>query len=648
MRFQSKWICSLLIVYPCLSVTSIAQNTLSDSLQKILPSLTGKEKLQALGDLCYYLSSTDVAKAEKLGRDALSLAEEMGDSMLVASAANDLSTCLYRKGSYDDALEYTYRALAIRKKSGDRKAIGSSINKLVVIYIDQVKLDSALKYGLEAVEIFSSLHDTLNHAISLNSIASIYTKEREWNTCLQYAEEAYALASQFGHPYPIAGAAGNIALVKQEAGKADEAIKWYNVALTNFELLGSAVDIATVASNLGVVYRQQQKLPEAKAAYEKALGMSVQIGERNGIAHYNANLGSVNIDLGLYAEAEKNFEIAMEIARTENLGRVKLNCYDGLAELFSKTGRGIEAYQMVEEYKALKDSLYNSEKSEQLADMRTKYESEKKEQENLLLQQEKAAKERENKFLLFGSLAFIALLSTAGVFYYRANQRRQEAHMQRELVKERERGLGAVFDATEEERKRIAKDLHDGIGQQLSGLKLGWESLREKFEASIPSESTRFQHLTKVLDEAAKDVRSISHQMMPKALQERGLLPAIDDMLRKSLGIGKINYRFEHFRVEDERYNERIELGLYRICQELVNNIIKHSNASEVVVQLFRNKNNLILMVEDNGRGFDPTQKRNGIGLTNIASRLSTVDGEVNWVPGPGSGMVATVKVPLA
>ncbi|MDZ4824612.1 MAG: sensor histidine kinase [Flavobacteriales bacterium] len=625
-----------------------AQPSLTDSLEKILPTKQGKEKLQVLGDLCFYLSTSDVNKAEKFGREALQLAEQLGDSILVASAANDLSTCLYRKGNYDEALALTYRALAIRKKSGDKKSIGSSLNKLVNIYSDQVKLDSALYYGLEAVKIFAELKDTVNQAISLNTIASIYTKERDWPTCLKYAEEAYALASEFGHPYSKAGAAGNIALASQGTGNFDKAIKWYNEALSNFELLESKVDIATVASNLGVLYRGQGDLQKAKASYQKALSISIKIGERNGLAHYNANLGAVNIDLGFFAEAENNFTTALQIAKTENLGRIKLQCYEGLAELYAKTNRALASYQMMEEFKALTDSLYNSEKSEQLTEMRTKYETDKKEQENILLQKEKEAEKRENKFLIFGSIAIIALLSVAGIFYYRAYKRKQEARMQSELVKERERGLVAVFDATENERKRIAKDLHDGIGQQLSGLKLGWESVREKFAVSSPEESSRMKQLTKVLDEAATEVRSISHQMMPKALQEQGLLPAIDDMLRKSLGLTSIQYKFEHFKVEDERFNERIELGLYRICQELVNNIIKHSNATEVMVQFFKNKNNLILMVEDNGKGFNPVSKKEGIGLANITSRLSTVDGEVNWQPSPGSGTVATVRVPIS
>jgi signal transduction histidine kinase len=280
-----------------------------------------------------------------------------------------------------------------------------------------------------------------------------------------------------------------------------------------------------------------------------------------------------------------------------------------------------------------------------MSEMRTKFDVEKKEQENAFLKNENELKEKQKRNVLIGSSIIIALLIIAGVMYYLAYRRKQESKLQREVIRERERGLAAVFEATEEERKRIAKDLHDGIGQQLSGLRMNWESFSEGI--GDESQKARLQHLSGILDEACKDVRTISHQMMPRVLTEGGLLPALQDMLSKSFALTKVRYRIEHFKVESERFNERLELGLYRICQELINNIIKHSGADDVVIQLYRNKNQLILIVEDNGKGFDAQQKRDGIGLMNITSRLSTVGGDVIWEPGPQSGSVATVRIPL-
>lgn len=248
--------------------------------------------------------------------------------------------------------------------------------------------------------------------------------------------------------------------------------------------------------------------------------------------------------------------------------------------------------------------------------------------------------------MLFGSIGLLILLSISGILFYSRQKVKQENQLQEEVIKEREKGLEAVITATEEERKRIAKDLHDGIGQQLSGLKLAWQKLSSDLQPKASQEAERMDELGDILDETCSEVRSISHQMMPKALSEMGLVPAIDDMLRKSIGPTEIQYRFEHFKAEG-RFKESIEIGLYRICQELINNVIKHSGATELSVQLFRNKDHLVMVVEDNGKGFDMAKSADGIGLMNISGRLNSVHGDVNYEPSPGSGTVATIRVPV-
>jgi signal transduction histidine kinase len=117
-------------------------------------------------------------------------------------------------------------------------------------------------------------------------------------------------------------------------------------------------------------------------------------------------------------------------------------------------------------------------------------------------------------------------------------------------------------------------------------------------------------------------------------------------MLLKSLGNSPIQYHFEHFDLE-KRFHENVEISLYRIIQELISNIIRHSAATEVSIQLFKNQQKVVLIVEDNGIGFDALQKAEGIGLMNIKSRLNTLNGEVNYTPSPGSGTVATIRIPI-
>jgi signal transduction histidine kinase len=213
------------------------------------------------------------------------------------------------------------------------------------------------------------------------------------------------------------------------------------------------------------------------------------------------------------------------------------------------------------------------------------------------------------------------------------------------MLQQKELYLKAIVETQEDERKRIAKDLHDGIGQTLSGIKLSLVNIVSHMPEAM--EKDKLSELSQVVDAACIDVRSISHQMMPRLLQEEGLIPSIADMLDKSFRLSKIQYNFEHFGMES-RVKENIEISVYRICQELINNIIKHSEASQVNVQLFRNGKMLVLLVEDNGKGFMfDKQKSTGIGLMNISSRVETVHGEFNLEPSPHSGTLATIRIPI-
>jgi len=243
-------------------------------------------------------------------------------------------------------------------------------------------------------------------------------------------------------------------------------------------------------------------------------------------------------------------------------------------------------------------------------------------------------------WFIVGVVLVFVLLGIGLISFVEFIKTKKQNKLARIRIEEQKKGLTAVIQAQEEERKRIAKDLHDGIVQQLGGLKLG---LQRVFADNKTKETKK---LVRILDNSAKELRELSHKMMPRSLSELGLVPAMEDMLENSLGNTSIHYRFEHFGIIT-RFNENIEIAIYRIAQELVNNVIKHSKADKVNVQLFKTGNDVILIVEDNGKGIDILTQKQGIGLMNISSRLDTINGKVNFEPSPESGTLATIKIPI-
>jgi len=183
--------------------------------------------------------------------------------------------------------------------------------------------------------------------------------------------------------------------------------------------------------------------------------------------------------------------------------------------------------------------------------------------------------------------------------------------------------------------------------QSLAALKLGVQNSMNVAGLSAEQKGSFSEHI-KNIDTAAEEARNISHQMMPRALTETGLISAFEDMLSKTLKQTDIGYNFEQFGVLNQRFKPSIEIGLYRIAQELVNNILKHSGAKHVDIQLLKTKTHLVLHVEDDGKGFEFDKKgsQNGIGLNNIFSRASSVNGEVNYENGK-PGTIANIRVPL-
>ncbi len=152
--------------------------------------------------------------------------------------------------------------------------------------------------------------------------------------------------------------------------------------------------------------------------------------------------------------------------------------------------------------------------------------------------------------------------------------------------------------------------------------------------------------LLESLEISNQDLRTISHQMMPRALKELGIVSAMNDLLKESLTYIDITYSFEHFNMQ-ERASNKIEITIYRITQELINNIIKHSKATDVSIQLFNSNNTIVLIVEDNGIGIANENNKKGIGLLNISSRLDMVNGTVDFEPSPKSGTLVTIKIPV-
>jgi len=211
--------------------------------------------------------------------------------------------------------------------------------------------------------------------------------------------------------------------------------------------------------------------------------------------------------------------------------------------------------------------------------------------------------------------------------------------------------IRSMIKGQETERRRLSKEIHDGLAPLLSTIKINLEAINMEIEKypQNPALEKKLNSIHELINTLAEDMRQISHSLMPKVLEDFGLAPALESLCNRLNTNEKVEINYYNAGFE-ERLEKSVELNLYRIAQELVHNALKHSRANQINIQLIRHSETLMLMVEDNGLGFDRKQvnlSTNGIGLKNIETRTKMLGGTFYIDTSQGKGVTATLEVPL-
>ncbi len=350
-------------------------------------------------------------------------------------------------------------------------------------------------------------------------------------------------------------------------------------------------------------------------------------------------------------EAIKFFNICIPIAQKKNQKKTEAWCYDWLSASFKFLGNYEQAYKYLEKHSYLYGSLVSENNFKQLASIEHKYEILKKEKEILSLNSVNKQKATLNKILI-GGAAILFIISLLGYRNFKnkqkVNRQRQELQQQKitELEKDKQLlAIDAMLKGQEDERSRIAKDLHDGLGGMLSGTKLSFINMKENLVLT-PENATLFDKSLSMLDNTINDLRKVAHNLMPEALVKYGLNEAVRDFcdsIQSSTGITMVYQQFS----ENRKLTNTAEVFTYRIIQELVNNAVKHAAANQILVQLTISNNKIGITVEDDGRGFDkatPFDKK-GAGLDNIQYRVQYFNGTIDTVTSPGNGTSVNIEL---
>lgn len=448
---------------------------------------------------------------------------------------------------------------------------------------------------------------------------------------------AYSLPDRYGTIY------NNMASCYGSLGAFDSVYKYAAIGISTAEKYNDYAAQANGHSIMGTFQAKHSQYEKALASFQRAVAIREKIGDPFFIVSDLAEISELQSRTGHTEEGITNGQKALAIARENNIEAKFPMIYSALAHNYEQAGRHQEAAASYKILNELKDSLYKDANPRALAEIQSRYETVKKEQ-----QIEKQQNRIRFQNYLFGGIAALALLAGLLAYsYYRRFRLRQETRMKTALIKQQELASKAVMEAEENERQRIAKDLHDGIGQMMSAAKMNLSSFESAIRFADNDQKRSFENAMRLVDDSCREVRTVSHIMMPNALLKNNLSAAIhefvDKLDNKSLEV--------HVYTEglDERLDSNIELVLYRVLQECVNNVIKHAGASTMDISVTRDSNGIDATVEDNGKGFDVKGKEafTGMGLKNIITRVEYLKGTIDFDSAPGRGTVVAIHIPV-
>ncbi|MEZ4807392.1 MAG: histidine kinase [Flavobacteriales bacterium] len=523
-----------------------------------------------------------------------------------------------------------HRAIPEARSGEDRIAEGRIYHTLTIIHHLLGQSDSATHYGLKALELFRAEGDRLRMGEALCGLGH-GLKRTDLPQAITYFRQGLAMLEAENAMEQLASNYDNFGVVHDINGDLDSAVHFFRKSLRIKEDLNDSIGIPYSLNKIASAMLPEGRFEEALQLMQRADTIRRAIDDRMGLADQPVYFGDLYEAWGRYPEAIAQFKQGVRNSEAMDFPYLGQYCHEHLALCYEAIGAYEQALISSKAARAIKDSITTESTTRTILQLKEQYNAAEKDREIASLAERSA---RRQLYIWIVSIAAL-LVVVFGLFLHQARQRRLRAERDASVIAEREAGLKAVFEATESERGRLARELHDGVGQQLGGLKHRLEAMRGKAPV---------QDVITIVDETSREVRDLAHQMMPKALSRLGLAPAMEEMVHRMFNETPVRATFEHFGTDRELPSE-ITTGLYRIAQELLNNILKHAGANEVDVQLMADRNGVRLLVQDNGRGLGNTIG-DGIGLRNIKDRSRTMGGSFQLEGAPGSGTLATVRIP--
>jgi signal transduction histidine kinase len=627
-----------------------------DSLLKMLPeAMEDSAAVQLYINIGQQYENSDLAMAKSYYNMAGKLSERLDYHPGIIGYINNYTYVLNLEGKFDSSLVLLLRAVEIARSTNDSINLAKALLNTGSVYRITGDYEKAITYYSEGHKRTEKLGN-LRLSAQINDLLQVlYSDLRQYDKAIEYGKKAVEYFRNSGDLNLLGVSLNNLAVCYSHSGNHEEALVLFKEILGLGRKLNDRNMEGTALLNIGDYYLKQAKYNEMEPYYRKALDLFSDMETPEGTIIALRGLS-------LYNSSRGNFQLALDYARKSTDLAAKNKLPEQRRKSLAATGHVYYALHDVknaEKYLGLStelgDSLINAEVHKQVLEVESKYRNERQADQIRQLESEKEISEYKmrEKVLIIQTLIGISLtLLIVGFLLYR-NYRHKQA-LQQQKIKELEtekqlRVTEAVLKGEQQERSRLAKDLHDGLGGLLSGIKYSFLNIKENLILT-PENASTFERNLDMLDTSIQEMRRVAHNLMPESLFKFGLDATLREYCTGISNSGVITIRYQSFGMDTENPDQSVSVSIYRIIQELINNIIKHSGAAFAMVQLSKSGDLMLIDVEDDGKGFDADliNQAKGMGWSNIRKRLEYLKGDLSIQSEPGKGTSIHIEIRLA
>lgn len=602
-----------------------------DSLRQLLKSQTQKNQFKVLIDISNIYARVNLDSSKAYANRAFELSEKIENDSLKIKALMFLGHTSWERGSYNDAIENFEKSLEISTSIKDTTTIADAYNGLGIVYSKLGKLNTSIDYYFKTLNIYEKLNDSLGMAATLLNVAWDYRKLEEYQKSIKYNNQSLQIYSFLKDSLHIAMVNNNIAGSLNELGKYKEALRFSEKSKDYFLKLNYERYTAYPITNIAISNDSLHNYEIAKENYIKAIELHTVNREPYELAFLSNAFANLSYNLKDYNLAVLKGKEAIKYAKEIDAIEFIASSSKTLAKTYEKLNQLSKSNEYLKLYIKHNDSVITGEKLKAIAELETKYETQKKEKKILTQRADLAEKElnlNRKNIQLFGLVILALVLSLLGYMLYN-----QQKLKNKQLKKESELKVALTKIETQnrlqEQRLRISRDLHDNIGAQLTFIISSIDNLQYGFKIKNEKLTNKLGSISVFTKETIYELRDTIWAMNKSEILLEDLQVRISNFIDKArASSNKIEFKINIDKAisNEVSFTSVKGMNIYRIMQEAVNNAIKYAEASSINIDIEENDSGYQFSVLDDGKGFDASSVEYGNGLNNMGKRANDIN----------------------